>query len=208
MPVMTRKQARGADGASYQVCGLCGSLNRMGQIYVPVYMVHENGCGPITAQEVNPNQQVFLGDDLNKLQICYGCYFDQWMEVQSDHPFPDTVKDGRVQVSLGSNAPDTVIDQLMKLEALANDTSTTQGERAAAQNRIKEISLKYHVPVEDYSKKMVPGKGLVVVSNDDYEKWEHALQVARASGGAEDVFACYQRLYHSGDAEVSMGETY
>ena len=54
MPVMVREQARGADGLNYQVCGLCGSLNRMGQIYGPIYMVYKEGCGPVTAEGVAP----------------------------------------------------------------------------------------------------------------------------------------------------------
>lgn len=211
MPVMVRKQSR-VDGVNYQVCGLCGSLNRMGQIYKPIYMVYEEGCGPVPFGTLtNEKGESQDGDDLNKLQLCFQCYFDQWMEVQPEYPFPDTVPDGRVQASLGSHADPNIIAQLQKLEALADPSAGgTEPERNAAQNAIRILSMKYNIPVEDYSKKMVPGKGLVVVSGDDYEKWAHALEVARASGGAETVQHVYHRLYESSDqaVDVAVGGLY
>lgn len=155
MALMTLKYTA-VDDVNYAVCGLCGSLSHMGQVYGPVFWVWPD---EYDAEDRQNNS--------HKLQLCYGCYFDQWMEMQPKLEFPQHLRDGRVQVD-STKAP------------LPDDTE------------------------------MVQGKGLTVVSNDEYVKWEHALKVAKVSNGAETVMDAYKRLYESGrdSVEVSMGSTF
>lgn len=150
MPYMMRLKYTSIAGTNYSVCNICESVNLIGMVYGPIYTVYDDRCEDDNREENYEHKQA----------LCYGCYFDQWMEVQPLTPFPDSIRDGRVKLELGN---------------VIEDNAT-----------------------------MEPGKGLVVKTDNDYIKWEHALRIARSSNGAESVEGAYNRLYRSGPDGVEV----